>query len=91
MGADVFLIFSTRVSKLWHAVEITRYILLALLPFLQLLNFIKIQLKYINYFPSIPVIAIALPQGGYVIGSGRGGDLLAWRIGREVCISMSFN
>lgn len=49
---------------------------MALLPFFQLLNFIKRWLKYLNYFPNIPVIAIALPQGGYMIGSGKGGDLL---------------
>jgi len=58
MGASIFLTSNTQVSKLWHVV----YTLLALLPFFQLLNFIKRQLKIINYFPNIPVIAIALPQ-----------------------------
>lgn len=48
------------------------------LPFSQLLNFIKRWLKCINYFLDIPVIAIALPQGGYMIGRRRGGDLFRW-------------
>lgn len=48
------------------------------LPFSQLLDFIKRWLKCINYFLNIPVIAIALPQGGYMIGSRRGGDLFRW-------------
>lgn len=49
------------------------------LLFSQLLNFIKRWLKCINYYLNIPVIAIALSQGGYMIGSRRGGDLFRWK------------
>lgn len=79
MGADFFLTSNMHVSKLWQVIEITGYILLALLLVHYLLNFFKRQLKCINYFPNIAVIAITLPKGRYVIGSGRGGDFF----GRE--------